>query len=167
PRDRARAVRGATVDLDVRDAGLLRCGRTARCRRDRILRSVPARRDAGGRRPSDAPPVLVHHRFVPRRGMGAASRARQGIGAVRLPRGARSMSDRIVLRADRWVDVEAGEVRSPAVVVVEGNRIEDIGSRNVSTPAEEIDLGDVALLPGLMDMEINLLLGGPNTASPV
>ena len=27
--------------------------------------------------------------------------------------------------------------------------------------AEEIDLGDVTLLPGLMDMELNLLIGGP------
>ncbi len=30
------------------------------------------------------------------------------------------MSDATVLRAERWVDVEAGEVRSPAVVVVDG-----------------------------------------------
>ena len=33
------------------------------------------------------------------------------------------MSDTIVLRADRWADIDAGEVRSPAVIVVEGNRI--------------------------------------------
>jgi imidazolonepropionase-like amidohydrolase len=31
----------------------------------------------------------------------------------------------------------------------------------------EIDLGDVTLLPGLMDMEVNLLLGGPDHASPL
>ena len=29
------------------------------------------------------------------------------------------------------------------------------------TTATEIDLGDVTLLPGLMDMELNLLIGGP------
>ena len=28
-----------------------------------------------------------------------------------------------VLRADRWIDTAAGELRSPAVVVVEGNLI--------------------------------------------
>ncbi len=33
------------------------------------------------------------------------------------------MTAATVLRAGRWVDVEAGEIRSPAVVVVEGNRI--------------------------------------------
>jgi imidazolonepropionase-like amidohydrolase len=30
-----------------------------------------------------------------------------------------------------------------------------------------IELGDVTLLPGLMDMEVNLLLGGPDHASPL
>ncbi len=67
-----------------------------------------------------------------------------------------------VLRAARWLDVAAGEVRSPAVVVVEGNRITDV---NPAAPLPEsatvIDLGDVTLLPGLMDMELNLLIGGP------
>ena len=38
------------------------------------------------------------------------------------------MTGRTVLRADRWVDVVAGEVRSPAVVVVEGNRIVSVDS---------------------------------------
>jgi imidazolonepropionase-like amidohydrolase len=70
------------------------------------------------------------------------------------------MSDVTVLRADRWADVEAGEVRSPAAIVVQGNRIVAVNS-GVPTTATEVDLGDVTLLPGLMDMEINLLLGGP------
>jgi len=77
------------------------------------------------------------------------------------------MSDAIVLRADRWVDVVDGEVRSPALVVVEENRIVSVDGSGVPAETNEIDLGDVTLLPGLMDMEINLLLGGPNTSSPV
>jgi imidazolonepropionase-like amidohydrolase len=77
------------------------------------------------------------------------------------------VSDATVIRADRWVDVEAGEVRSPGVVVIEGNRIAAVNPADVPSPATEIDLGDSTLLPGLMDMEVNLLLGGPNTASPV
>ena len=32
--------------------------------------------------------------------------------------------------------------------------------------ATEIDLGDVTLLPGLMDMELNMLLGGPSGGNP-
>jgi imidazolonepropionase-like amidohydrolase len=77
------------------------------------------------------------------------------------------MSDFVIVRADRWVDVEAGTVRSPAVVVIQGNRISAVNPAELPLPADEIDLGDVTLLPGLMDMEVNLLLGGPNTASPV
>ncbi|MHB1583541.1 MAG: metal-dependent hydrolase family protein [Acidimicrobiales bacterium] len=66
-----------------------------------------------------------------------------------------------VLRAQRWADVVAGEVRSPAVVVVEGNRIAAVGPEAVPAGADEVDLGDVTLLPGLMDMELNFLIGGP------
>ncbi len=66
-----------------------------------------------------------------------------------------------VLRAGRWADVVAGEVRSPATVVVEGDRIAAVGPEGVPAGAQEIDLGDVTLLPGLMDMELNFLIGGP------
>lgn len=69
----------------------------------------------------------------------------------------------IVLRADRWVDITAGDVRSPAVIVVEGNRIAAVNPTELPTSITEIDLGDVTLLPGLMDMELNMLIGGPET----
>ena len=71
------------------------------------------------------------------------------------------MSDVTMLRAERWADVEAGEVRSPAVVVVDGNQIVAVNPNELPSPATEIDLGDVTLLPGLMDMELNMLIGGP------
>jgi imidazolonepropionase-like amidohydrolase len=71
------------------------------------------------------------------------------------------VSDVTILRADRWVDVEAGEVRSPAVIVVEGNQIATVNPAELPNPDREVDLGDVTLLPGLMDMELNMLIGGP------
>ena len=72
------------------------------------------------------------------------------------------MSDTVtVVSADRWVDVDAGVVRSPAVVVVEGDRIAAVNPPEVPPGATEISLGDLTLLPGLMDMEINMLMGGP------
>ncbi|MBV8863566.1 MAG: amidohydrolase family protein, partial [Mycobacterium sp.] len=68
----------------------------------------------------------------------------------------------IVLRAARWADLDAGQVRSPAVVIVDGDRIAAVNpAEPVSTSTTEIDLGDMTLLPGLMDMELNLLIGGP------
>jgi imidazolonepropionase-like amidohydrolase len=69
----------------------------------------------------------------------------------------------VVLRAARWLDVVAGEVRAPATVVIEGDRIGAVAPVEVPPAARVIDLGDVTLLPGLMDMEINLLIGGPET----
>jgi imidazolonepropionase-like amidohydrolase len=76
------------------------------------------------------------------------------------------MGDVQVVRAARWVDVDAGEVRPDAVVVVEGDRIAEVGPSSVPEGATTVDLGDVTLLPGLMDMEINLLLGGPSGGNP-
>jgi imidazolonepropionase-like amidohydrolase len=75
----------------------------------------------------------------------------------------KTMSGPIVLRADRWIDIAAGEVRSPAVIVVDGTRIAAVnpGASEIPSGATEIDLGDVTLLPGLMDMELNLVIGGP------
>jgi imidazolonepropionase-like amidohydrolase len=71
------------------------------------------------------------------------------------------MSDVTILRADRWADVEAGVVRAPAVVVVDGNQIVGVNPTELPATATEIHLGDVTLLPGLMDMELNMLIGGP------
>ena len=71
-----------------------------------------------------------------------------------------------VLRASRWVDVDAGELRSPAVIAVEGERIAAVGPASVPKTAHEIDLGDVTLLPGLMDMELNMVMGGPRGGNP-
>jgi imidazolonepropionase-like amidohydrolase len=70
-------------------------------------------------------------------------------------------SDVTVLRAARWLDItaESGEVRSPAVIVVRDNLIESVDPVDVPVGATEISLGDVTLLPGLMDMELNMLIG--------
>jgi imidazolonepropionase-like amidohydrolase len=69
------------------------------------------------------------------------------------------MSDVIVVRAARWVDVDKGEARSPAVIVVEKNRIAAVNPARLPAGATAIDLGDLTLLPGLMDMELNMLIG--------
>lgn len=68
----------------------------------------------------------------------------------------------IVLRAARWADVDSGQIHTPAVICVEDDRITAINPEGpLPDSAEIIDLGDVTLLPGLMDMEMNLLIGGP------
>jgi imidazolonepropionase-like amidohydrolase len=65
------------------------------------------------------------------------------------------------------LDIERGELVQPGDLLIEGDRIVGVSPTSVPTGATEIDLGDVTLLPGLMDMEVNLLMGGPNHASPL
>ena len=45
--------------------------------------------------------------------------------------------------------------------MIDGNRIVAVNPAELPSPATEVDLGDVTLLPGLMDMELNMLIGGP------
>ena len=65
------------------------------------------------------------------------------------------------------VDVEAGTLIEPGDVLVEAGRIVDLSPGTVPDGTVEVHLGDVTLLPGLMDMEVNLLMGGPAHESPL
>ncbi|MET9830811.1 amidohydrolase family protein [Streptomyces sp. NPDC006385] len=73
-----------------------------------------------------------------------------------------------LLRAARLLDIDKGELVEPAEVLVEGEHIAEVG-RPARLPEGTVvrDLGDVTLLPGLMDMEVNLFLGGPDHRSPL
>jgi imidazolonepropionase-like amidohydrolase len=72
----------------------------------------------------------------------------------------------IHLRAARMVDVDSGDTM-PGSLLVDDDRIVEVAPATVPDGTVEIDLGDLTLLPGLMDMEVNLLLGGPNHSSPL
>lgn len=69
------------------------------------------------------------------------------------------------VRAAALLDVDSGELIEPGGLLVEGDRIVDVAPSSVPSEAVVLDLGDVTVLPGLMDMEVNLLLGGPDHAS--
>ncbi|MFN2596384.1 MAG: amidohydrolase family protein [Pyrinomonadaceae bacterium] len=66
---------------------------------------------------------------------------------------------RTVVRAARMLDVRSGAFVNNPVVVVEGDKIVSVGS-NLAVPAgaRVIDLGDVTLLPGLIDCHTHVLL---------
>ncbi|MCK5753083.1 MAG: amidohydrolase family protein, partial [Mycobacterium sp.] len=72
----------------------------------------------------------------------------------------------MTVKAAGLLDVDAGEIIRPGVITVADGRIVGIGGTAQAGPvgsADEgdvVDLGDSILLPGLMDMEVNLLMGG-------
>jgi len=65
----------------------------------------------------------------------------------------------LTLKAAGLVDVDAGEIVRPGILRIDGDRIAGVGGP-VGPDDEVIDLGELILLPGLMDMEVNLLMGG-------
>ncbi|MER5183449.1 amidohydrolase family protein [Streptomyces sp. NPDC002896] len=73
----------------------------------------------------------------------------------------------VLLRAARLLDVDKGEYVQPGELLIEGERIVEVAPTSVPKDAVVLDLGDLTLLPGLMDMEVNLLLGGPDHRSPL
>src|SRR5258705_4622247 len=85
-------------------------------------------------------------------------------GAV-MPR--RTPQPPILLRSARMLDIDTGELVKPGELLIEGERIVDVAPTSVPPDAVELDVGDLTLIPGLMDMEVNLLLGGPDHTSPL
>ena len=63
----------------------------------------------------------------------------------------------LTLKAAGLLDLDAGESVRPGSVRIEGELIAGVGGR---PEGEVLDLGEQILLPGLMDMEVNLLMGG-------
>jgi imidazolonepropionase-like amidohydrolase len=64
-----------------------------------------------------------------------------------------------VLQASHLLDVGAGSIVSPGVVLVDGERIVAAGASVEYPPgAEVINLGDVTLMPGLIDAHVHLFL---------
>ena len=65
----------------------------------------------------------------------------------------------IVLHAAHLLDVQSGRMISPGEILVEGERIAEVGS-TVSHPqnAQMLDLGNTTLLPGLIDAHVHLFL---------
>ena len=64
-----------------------------------------------------------------------------------------------VLRAARVLDVKSGQLLSPGVVVVRGERIAAVGGKlAVPSGARVIDLPGLTLIPGLIDSHVHLFL---------
>ncbi|MEU6541194.1 amidohydrolase family protein [Streptomyces sp. NPDC047000] len=74
----------------------------------------------------------------------------------------------MLLRAARLLDIDKGELAEPGGLLVTGEHITAVGRPDRLPEGTVVrDLGDVTLMPGLMDMEVNLFLGGPDHRSPL
>jgi imidazolonepropionase-like amidohydrolase len=65
----------------------------------------------------------------------------------------------IVLHAARLLEIESGKIVSPGEVLVQGERIVEVGSSvKHPTGVQVVDLGDTTLMPGLIDAHVHLFL---------
>ncbi len=62
----------------------------------------------------------------------------------------------IVVRAARMLDVTSGRMLTNATVVIQGDRIAAVNPSALPAGARTLDLGDVTLLPGFMDLHTHL-----------
>lgn len=63
----------------------------------------------------------------------------------------------IVIRAARLIDGRGGPPLEPAVVLIEGEKVVEVGSNlAIRDGARIIDMGDATLLPGLIDLHTHL-----------
>jgi imidazolonepropionase-like amidohydrolase len=67
----------------------------------------------------------------------------------------------------RWIlDVERGEAIENGIIIVKGDRIAAVGRKGELAPeGEQTDLGDVTLMPGMIDAHVHLMLGGAGEAN--
>ena len=66
-------------------------------------------------------------------------------------------AERLALRAARMLDVSSGQIVRDAVIIVEGEKVSAAGA-NLAVPrdARVLDLGDVTVLPGLIDAHTHI-----------
>jgi imidazolonepropionase-like amidohydrolase len=64
----------------------------------------------------------------------------------------------LAIHANRLIDVRSGNVVTDAVVLVDDGKIKSIGSKlTIPAGARKVELGDLTLLPGLIDCHTHLL----------
>ena len=68
-----------------------------------------------------------------------------------------SQSKPIVLKAAHMLDVRAGKLISPGLILVQGDHIQSLGGP-IPAGAEVIDLGETTLMPGMIDAHVHLFL---------
>ena len=71
---------------------------------------------------------------------------------------ASAFAETTVIRAQRMLDVQSGRIVSPATLVVVDSYISAVNPPSLPSGATIVDLGDVTMLPGFIDMHVHILL---------
>lgn len=74
----------------------------------------------------------------------------------------------LAVRSTRILDIERGRYREPSVLLVADRRIIGIvpaGQFDARTASRVIDVGDMTIVPGLIDAHVHLAIGGPVRAN--
>ena len=71
-----------------------------------------------------------------------------------------------VVRAQRMLDVRSGRIVSPAVLVVSDGLIRAVNPDSPPSNADVVDLGNVTLLPGFIDMHVHVLVRDATSYRP-
>jgi imidazolonepropionase-like amidohydrolase len=81
---------------------------------------------------------------------------------------ARAQRADLAVRSSRILDIERGRYREPSVLLVAGTRIVGIvpvAQFDARAASRVIDVGDMAIVPGLIDAHVHLAIGGPVRAN--
>jgi imidazolonepropionase-like amidohydrolase len=69
-----------------------------------------------------------------------------------------AIAESVVIEAAQYLDVESGNMMSPAVLVIDNGRIVDVNPESIGDGINRIELEGMTLLPGLIDTHTHLTL---------
>lgn len=78
------------------------------------------------------------------------------ISLVALTHCAAAGAETVLLRADRYLDVDTGRLVAPANIVVEGSTIRSVNPEPLSAADRTVNLPGITLLPGFMDLHTHI-----------
>jgi imidazolonepropionase-like amidohydrolase len=74
----------------------------------------------------------------------------------------------VAIRAGHWLDIQAGELKGAALILIEGDRILRVtpgGDGEIPAAARLVDLSKFTVMPGLIDAHVHLTIGTPDSTA--